>query len=135
IAQFSKLVLCDDNITRPLESAIFHCADECANIDHRWAVESASDGKPFAIFMQDKYSKYDTMDPSVSGPTLLEWYNITLRSVSSYANDYEIILVFFTVRRFTGNNLHKMPQLLLIDLDCIKDYLSPSFAHRGLVIP
>ncbi|CAG8678677.1 6523_t:CDS:2 [Funneliformis mosseae] len=107
IAQFSKLVLCDDNITRSLESAIFHY----------------------------KYSKNDTMDPSVSGTTLLDWYNITLRSVSSYANNYEIILIFFTVRRFTGNNLHKMPQLLLIDLDCIKDYLSPSFAHCGLVIP
>ncbi|CAG8522771.1 10654_t:CDS:2 [Funneliformis mosseae] len=33
-AQFSKLVLCDDNITHLLESAIFHCADEYANIDH-----------------------------------------------------------------------------------------------------
>jgi len=133
-AQFSKSVLCDDNITRPLETAIFHCADECANIDHRWAVESA-DGKPLAIFMQDKHSKYDTVDPKVSGPTLLEWYNTTLQSVSSYANDYEIILIFFTVHRFTGSNLQEMPRLLLIDEDCIKDYLSPTFAHRGLVVP
>ncbi|CAB4436218.1 unnamed protein product [Rhizophagus irregularis] len=134
IAEFSKSVLCKDGITRSLETAIFHCADECANIDHRWVLE-ASNGKPLAIFMQDKYSDLDTNDPTVSGPEFEHWYKKTLKSVSSYSNDYDIVLVFFTVRRFTGSNLQNMPQLLLIDDECIAEYLSPTFAHRGLVSP
>jgi hypothetical protein len=135
IAEFKRSVLCKDEITRSLETAIFHCADECANIDHRWVLESASNGKPLAIFMQDKHSALDTNDPTVSGPELKSWYDTTLQSVSNYNSDYDIVLVFFTVRRFTGSNLYQMPQLLLIDNECIVKYLSPTFAHRGLVSP
>ncbi|CAI2178094.1 8894_t:CDS:2 [Funneliformis geosporum] len=135
IAEFNRLVLCDDDITRPLETAIFHCAEGCANIDHHWVLESASNEKPLAIFMQDKHSEFDTNDPTVSGPELKRWYDKTLQSVSSYTYDYDILLVFFTVRRFTGSNLWEMPWLLLIDDECIAEYLSPTFAHRGLVSP
>jgi hypothetical protein len=125
-------VLCNDDITRSLETAIFNCAAGCANINHRWVLESTSNGKPLAIFMRDTL---DMNEPTVSGPELKRWYDVTLQSVSSYSNDYDIILVFFTVRRFTGTNLLQMPRLLLIDEECIANYLSPTFAHRGLVSP
>ncbi|RIA91522.1 hypothetical protein C1645_821932 [Glomus cerebriforme] len=105
IAEFKRSVLCKDEITHSLEMAIFHCADEYANIDHHLVLESTSNGKPLAIFIQDKYSDLNMNNSTISGPDLKRWVESS-----------------------------EMPQLLLIDDECIAEYLSPTFAHRVSVI-
>ncbi|KAF9946160.1 hypothetical protein BGZ65_010014, partial [Modicella reniformis] len=133
-ANFRTTVLCKDGISRQLTEGIYHCADGCALIDHRWALSSAdSSGRPFAIFMQDKHSHLATMNPTINQNKLQEWYEATMHSVRRYKKKFNIVLVMFTVRRVTTQNLSRMPNLILIDMDKIQDYLSPTFAQRGLV--
>ncbi|CAG8697853.1 7120_t:CDS:1, partial [Acaulospora morrowiae] len=52
----------------------------------------------------------------------------------NYMNDYDVVLVLFTNRKCTGKiNIETMPHLLLIYPENLEKYLSPTFAHRGLV--
>jgi hypothetical protein len=138
VPALSTSVLCDDNVTRGLAEGIYRCAINNANVDHRWAIDSVS-GKPLAIFMQDKHSALETDDSKVSYQFLGNWYTQTLRSVGKYREYYDVVLVFFTNRHCIEKVedlpelFRSMPHLLLIDDSCIKDYLSPTFAHRGLV--
>ncbi|KAI8345773.1 hypothetical protein B0O80DRAFT_520125 [Mortierella sp. GBAus27b] len=127
------MVLCSDNVRRNLRDGIFHCAENCANIDHRWVLESSDVKKPVAVFMQDKYSQIDTNDPTVGGPELERWYSNTLTSVRNYQAEYHVVLVFFTVRRVVQTDFKRMPQLIVIDRDGMETYLSPTFAQRGLL--
>ncbi|CAG8634545.1 6059_t:CDS:2 [Paraglomus brasilianum] len=134
-ALFNTQVTCDDGITRDLMNGIYHHATNNANMDYRWAIDSVS-GKPLAIFMQDKHSLLETTNSEITYKELFKWYTTTLESVRRYRDHYDVVLVFFTNRVCKGSSdLSDMPQLLLIDSDCIQEYLSPSFAHRGLVKP
>jgi len=144
IAEFSQTVLCSDGVERNLNEGIFHCADSCANIDHRWTIDSPSLNQdpslhrdPFAIFMQDKHSALTTESDQVKYVDLYNWYTNTLGSVREYNKfrRYDAVLVFFTNRRYVGSSkgLSDMSWLLLIDKSRIKDYLSPTFAYRGLL--
>ncbi|GES90818.1 hypothetical protein GLOIN_2v1805244 [Rhizophagus clarus] len=133
IASFDKSVLCDDNVTRSLEESVFRCCQGNANIDHRWILDSANNGKKLAIFSQIKYSERD-VTTKMSTPNIKDWYNITMKSVENYKNDYDVVLVLFTNRKCTGKiNIETMPHLLLIYPKNLEKYLSPTFAHRGLV--
>ena len=133
IAKFTKFVSCDDNVTREFDKGIFRCYQGCANIDHRWVLDSAGEGKKLAIFSQIKYSECDATT-TISTPAIKRWYDTIMASVKNYENEYDVILVLFTNRTCTGTiDIKKMPQLLLIYPENIKNYLSPTFAHRGLV--
>lgn len=134
IASLRTTVLCNDGISRDLTEGIYHCADGCALIDHRWALSSAdSSARPFAIFMQDKHSHLATMDQTINQAELQKWYKATMKSVQRYEETFNIVLVLFTVRRVIAGDLSSMPNLILIDMDRIQDYLSPTFARRSLV--
>lgn len=133
IAKFTKFVSCDDNVTREFDKGIFRCYQGCANIDHRWVLDSADEGKKLAIFSQIKYSERDATT-TISTPAIKRWYGTTMASVKNYENEYDVILVLFTNRTCTGTiDIEEMPQLLLIYPENIETYLSPTFAHRGLV--
>ncbi|GES82061.1 hypothetical protein GLOIN_2v1805244 [Rhizophagus clarus] len=133
VASFDKSVLCDDNVTRSLEEGVFRCCQGNANIDHRWILDSADNGKKLAIFSQIKYSERD-VTTKMSTPNIKDWYDITMKSVENYKNDYDVVLVLFTNRKCTGKiNIETMPHLLLIYPKNLEKYLSPTFAHRGLV--
>ena len=126
-------MLCDDNITHSLEEGIFRCYQGNANIDHCWFLDSADNGKKLAIFSQIKYSERD-VTTKMSTPDIKDWYDITMKSVENYKNDYDVVLVLFTNRKCTGKiNIETMPHLLLIYPKNLEKYLSPTFAHRGLV--
>ena len=116
------------------DEGIFRCCYKgCANIDHHWVLDSADGGKKSAIFSQIKYSELDATT-ELSTPEIQRWYRRTMTSVKNYENEYDIILVLFTNRTCTGTiDIEKMPQLILIYPENIKNYLSPTFAHRGLV--
>ncbi|KAK3828337.1 MAG: hypothetical protein J3Q66DRAFT_322432 [Benniella sp.] len=127
-------VLCQDGIARKLTEGIYHCATGCALIDHRWALSSSNNAeKPYAIFMQDKHSHLTTTNPTIEQNELQEWYTATMSAVRRYAKKYNIVLIIFTVRRVTANDFSNMPNLITIDRNRIQDYLSPTFAQRGLV--
>ena len=133
IAKFTKFVSCDDNVTREFDKGIFRCYQGCANIDHRWVLDSAGEGKKLAIFSQIKYSERDATT-TISTPAIKRWYDTTMASVKNYENEYDVILVLFTNRTCTGTiDIEEMPQLILIYPENIEKYLSPTFAHRGLV--
>jgi hypothetical protein len=133
IAKFTKFVSCDDNVTREFDKGVFRCYQGCANIDHRWVLDSADEGKKLAIFSQIKYSERDATT-TISTPAIKRWYDTTMASVKNYENEYDVILVLFTNRTCTGTiDIEEMPQLLLIYPKNIENYLSPTFAHRGLV--
>ncbi|CAG8639550.1 5838_t:CDS:2, partial [Funneliformis caledonium] len=89
VASFDKSVLCDDNITRSLEEGIFRCYQGNANIDHRWFLDSADNGKKLAIFSQIKYSERG-VTTKMSTPDIKDWYDITMKSVENYKNDYDV---------------------------------------------
>ncbi|CAG8550372.1 15703_t:CDS:2, partial [Acaulospora morrowiae] len=134
VASFDKSVLCDDNVTRSLEGGIFRCCQGNANIDHRWILDSADNGKKLAIFSQIKYSECG-VTTNMSPPDIKYWYDITMKSVENYKDDYYVVLVLFTNRKCTGKiNIETMPHLLLIYPENLEKYLSPTFAHRGLWI-
>ncbi|CAG8502250.1 6908_t:CDS:2, partial [Acaulospora morrowiae] len=133
VASFDKSVLCDDNVTRSLEEGIFHCYQGNANIDYRWILDSADNGKKLAIFSQIKYSERG-VTTTMSTPDIKDWYDITMKSIGNYKNDYDVVLVLFTNRKCTGKiNIETMPHLLLIYPENLEKYLSSTFAHRGLV--
>ncbi|GET52487.1 hypothetical protein GLOIN_2v1805244 [Rhizophagus irregularis DAOM 181602=DAOM 197198] len=133
IAKFDKSVLCDDNVIRPFNGGVFRCYQGCANIDHRWAFDSADSGKNLAIFSQIKYSERDSTT-ELSTPAIKRWYDTTMESVKNYKNDYDVVLILFTNQKCTGKlNIEAMPQLLLIYPENIEKYLSLAFAHRSLV--
>ncbi|CAG8635862.1 10024_t:CDS:2 [Funneliformis caledonium] len=133
VASFDNSVLCDDNVTRSLEEGIFRCCQGNANIDHHWILDSADNEKKLAIFSQIKYSERG-VTTKMSTPNIKDWYDITMKSVENYKNDYDVILVLFTNRKCTGKiNIETMPHLLLIYPKNLEKYLSPTFAHRGLV--
>jgi hypothetical protein len=57
-----------------------------------------------------------------------------MKSVENYKNEYDVILVLFTNRKCTGKiNIETMPHLLFIYTGNLEKYLSPTFAHHGLV--
>src|ERR1043165_2776516 len=62
---------------------IFRCYQGCANIDHRWALDSADSGKNLAIFSQIKYSDR-TATTELSTPDIRRWYDTTMKSVKNY---------------------------------------------------
>ncbi|CAG8724885.1 13539_t:CDS:2, partial [Funneliformis caledonium] len=97
VASFDKSVLCDDNVIRSLEEGIFHCYQGNANIDHCWFLDSADNGKKLAIFSQIKYSERG-VTTKISTPDIKDWYDITMKSVENYKNDYDVVLVLFTNR-------------------------------------
>ncbi|GES74835.1 hypothetical protein GLOIN_2v1805244 [Rhizophagus clarus] len=133
VASFDKSVLCDDNVTRSLEEGVSRCCQGNANIDYRWILDSADNGKKLAIFSQIKYSERD-VTTKMSTPNIKDWYDITMKSVENYKNDYDVVLVLFTNWKCTGKiNIETMPHLLLIYPKNLEKYLSPTFAHRGLV--
>jgi hypothetical protein len=133
VASLDKSVLCDDNVTRSLEEGIFRCYQGNANIDHRWILDSADNGKKLAIFSQIKYSERGATT-KMSTQDIKDWYDITIKSVENYKNDYDVILVLFTNRKCTGKiNIETMPHLLLIYPKNLEKYLSPTFAYCGLV--
>ncbi|CAG8567503.1 3221_t:CDS:2 [Diversispora eburnea] len=133
IANLNKSILCDDNVTRSFDEGIFRCYRGCANIDHRLVLDSSDSGKKLAIFSQIKYSECDA-STTISIPFIKNWYETTIASVKNYKTEYDVVLVLFTNRRCLGHlNVGQMPQLLLIYLENIESYLSPTFAHRGLV--
>ncbi|CAG8755860.1 24608_t:CDS:2, partial [Dentiscutata erythropus] len=110
VASFDKLVLCDDNI-----------------------LNSANNRKKLAIFLQIKYSERG-ITTRISTPDIKDWYDITMKSVENYKNNYYVVLVLFTNQKCTGKiNIETMSHLLLIYLKNLEKYLSPTFAHRGLV--
>ncbi|KAF9358469.1 hypothetical protein BGX26_001689, partial [Mortierella sp. AD094] len=131
IAKFGATVTCDDNVYRDIFEGVFYCAENCANTDHRWAIRSCPTsskgkkrkGKPLAIFMQDKFSDFETVDRTISRDKLQMWYERTLKSVRNYAPSFTVVLVFFTVRRITNLDMQHMPQLILIDEECMSTYL------------
>ncbi|KAF8947474.1 hypothetical protein BGZ46_005530, partial [Entomortierella lignicola] len=144
IAKFGTAVICKDNVSREIFDGVFHCAENCANIDHRWAIRSYNPAskkckkkkeKPLAIFMQDKFSDFETKDRTISQNDLQIWYETTLCSVQKYSQHFTVVLVFFTVRTITKLNMKDMPQLILIDEECMSTYLSPTFARRGILEP
>ncbi|CAG8536916.1 11796_t:CDS:2, partial [Racocetra fulgida] len=133
IAILNKSILCDDNVTRSFDEGIFRCHRGCANIDHRWVLDSSNSEKKLAIFLQIKYSECDA-STTISTSFIKKWYETTMSSVKNYEAEYDVVLVLFTNRRCSGQpNFGKMPHLLLICLENIESYLSPTFAHRGLV--
>ncbi|GES77802.1 hypothetical protein GLOIN_2v1805244 [Rhizophagus clarus] len=133
VATFNNSVTCDDNVTRKLDEGIFRCFRGCANIDHRWILDSVDNTKKLAIFSQIKYSERD-VTTKMSTPNIKDWYDKTMKSVENYKNEYDVVLVLFTNQKCTGKiNIENMPHLLLIYPENLKKYLSPTFAHRGLV--
>ncbi|CAG8597138.1 4343_t:CDS:2 [Ambispora gerdemannii] len=133
VATFNNSVTCNDNVTRRLDEGIFCCFRGCANIVHHWILDSANNRKKLAIFSQIKYSERDATT-TISTPGIKDWYDKTMKSVGNYENEYDVVLVLFTNRKCTGKiNIENMPHLLLIYPKNIEKYLSPTFAHRGLV--
>ncbi|CAG8661461.1 7898_t:CDS:2, partial [Ambispora gerdemannii] len=130
VANFDKLILCDDNVTRSFDEGIFRCYRGYANIIHRWVLDSSDIEKKLAIFLQIKYSERDA-STTISTPFIKKWYETTMASVKNYETEYDVVLVLFTNRRCLGTlNIEQMPQLLLIYPENIEMYLSPTFAHR-----
>ncbi|GET03046.1 hypothetical protein GLOIN_2v1805244 [Rhizophagus clarus] len=133
VATFNNSVTCDDNVTRKLDEGIFCCFRGCANIDHRWILDSVDNTKKLAIFSQIKYSECD-VTTKMSTPNIKDWYDKTMKSVENYKNEYDVVLVLFTNQKCTGKiNIENMPHLLFIYPENLEKYLSPTFAHRGLV--
>ncbi|RGB40528.1 hypothetical protein C1646_687708, partial [Rhizophagus diaphanus] len=133
IAKFTKFVLCDDNVSREFDRGIFRCYQRCANINHRWILDSADEEKKLAIFSQIKYSERDATT-TISTPVIKRWYDTTMASVENYKTEYDVILVLFTNWTCIGTiDMEQMPKLLLIYPDNMELYLSPAFTYRSLV--
>jgi hypothetical protein len=128
-------IMCSDGVAFLLDAAVFQCAPGNANFDWRFACEPADGGKPVLFVGQDKHSASETNDPTVSGPELRNWYNLAEASLASVAATYDVVIVYVTNRRFTGDQavLDACPRLLLVAADELECYLSPTFAHRGIV--
>jgi hypothetical protein len=134
VAPLTASIMFTDGVQRPLEEAVFQCAPGNAIIDWRDGCLAADAGKPIMFAGQDKHSASETNDPTVSGPELLKWYNLVVASLALYAATYDIVVVYVTNRRFTGDRavLDACPRLLLVAADELEDHLSPTFAYRGL---
>ncbi|KAF9925588.1 hypothetical protein BGZ65_007660, partial [Modicella reniformis] len=115
-----------------LSKGIFHCTTGNANLDYRWTLESL-EGKTLAIFLEAKHTSTDRVLYQVE---LQQFYDGIINSTHNHREEYDVVVVIFTNRRIAGHDIldkEKMPNLLLIDQSCIDQYLSPSFAHRGLL--
>ncbi|KAF9346082.1 hypothetical protein BGX26_002438 [Mortierella sp. AD094] len=135
-------IFCKDDEHRRKEDGIFLCMQGNANIDYRWIMQSGQEGKPLAIFLQAKHSELTTKGDTFNHDDLQKWYNLILNSTRSYNKDYEVVIVVITNKRYTAQDPEKrnldvviqgMPQLLLVEQSCIAQYLSPTFAYRGIL--
>ncbi|KAF9342817.1 hypothetical protein BGX26_006799, partial [Mortierella sp. AD094] len=129
------------------EKGIFHCMDGTANIDYRWIMESQQ-GKSLLILLQCKHSKLDTANRKFNHIDLKTWYDRIVHSASNFTDLYQVVVVVVTNRLYNNpytmsagyrsdeygqDGISDMPNLLLIDESCLAEYLSPTFAYRGLL--
>ncbi|KAF9979887.1 hypothetical protein BGZ65_005864 [Modicella reniformis] len=142
ILSLNSSVLCEDKEHHELDKGIFKCAVGNAALDYRWVMES-NEGKPLAVFLQVKqHSELCTTEASFNHTELGEWYNAIDRSTCDHNKDHDVVIVIITNGRYIKpdgeqddqDGIPDMPKLLLIDKSCIEQYLSPTFAHRAIVI-
>ncbi|KAF9995626.1 hypothetical protein BGZ80_007463 [Entomortierella chlamydospora] len=129
------------------EKGIFHCMDGTANIDYRWIMKSQQ-GKSLLILLQCKHSKLDTANRKFNHTELKTWYDRIVHSASNFTDLYQVVVVVVTNRLYNNpytmsagyrsdeygqDGISDMPNLLLIDESCLAEYLSPTFAYRGLL--
>lgn len=135
-AALDAMVECIDGTSRALDEAVFQCAAGNANFDWRFVCAASDGGKPVFFAGQDKHSAVETTDATVSGPEVQAWYNVATGSMKPLVDAYDVVVVFVTNRRFTSvwtETCAACPQLLLVSEDELDVYLSPTFAHRGLL--
>ncbi|KAF9342248.1 hypothetical protein BGX26_007969, partial [Mortierella sp. AD094] len=146
---FSDKIICQGgqvDIEVERENGLFHCMDGCANIDYRWIMKSQQ-GNSNLVLLQCKNSKLDTTNRTFSHGDLKKWYDMIVNSASSFTHLYQVVVVIVTNRKYNPftmegrhqsdeygqNGISDMPNLLLIDESCLGEYLSPTFAYRGLL--
>ncbi|KAG0305792.1 hypothetical protein BGZ99_001980 [Dissophora globulifera] len=136
-------ILCDDGERHELEEGIILSFTNNANLDCRFVLES-DQGNPLPIFLQFKHSRVATKNQSFNHKDLKDWYDVILQSTR---NHDDVVIVIITNRKYTNpakkhndpdnqygpDGISDMPNLLLIDQSRIAQYLSPTFAHRGIL--
>ncbi|KAF9431563.1 hypothetical protein BGZ76_000148 [Entomortierella beljakovae] len=143
VLKLSETILCEFDESIKPEEGIFLCKKNAANLDCRWILET-DDGKPMAIFVQTKHSDLTTDGNKFNQAQLNGWYKEISHSTSKYEKDYDVVIALITNREYNNPStmvrgrtdaygINGMPNLLLIDKPRLKDFLSPTFAHRGLL--
>ncbi|KAF9369138.1 hypothetical protein BGX21_006141 [Mortierella sp. AD011] len=149
ILPVAKKIFCKNSDEEGVEreKGIFHCMDGTANIDYRWIMKSQQ-GKSLLILLQCKHSKLDTANRKFNHIDLKMWYDRIIHSASNFTDLYQVVVVVVTNRLYNNpytmsagyrsdeygqDGISDMPNLLLIDESCLAEYLSPTFAYRGLL--
>jgi len=131
----TEIVCNDRKLPWPLSSCIFQCALGCANIDFRFSLDRPKPALPFAFFGQVKHSRIETENNTVPSTFLLKWYNTTMKSVAEFKRTHQVVLIFFTNRRVSGNiQFSDMPNLILLDISALPTYFTPTLAARGICV-
>ncbi|KAF9435900.1 hypothetical protein BGZ76_005294 [Entomortierella beljakovae] len=138
---FVNDILCDDGTRHERQDGIFSCMKGTANIDSRWIMTPTQGEKKLGIYVQVKHSELTTRYKKFNHGDLKDWYDRIENSTSTFQGSEDSIIVIITNRLYTvppddqygPDGISDMPNLLLIDEPCIKKYLSPTFAYRGLL--
>ncbi|KAF9087971.1 hypothetical protein BGX27_002830 [Mortierella sp. AM989] len=148
VLPFANDILCEDEIRHGREDGLFLCKKNNANLICRWIMKSGDGGKPLAIFVQAEHAELTTDGDKFSHKKLRGWYDKIHHSTSSFIGTYEVVIVLITNMKYTNpaaiqgryhddqygsDGISDMPELLLIDKSNIKEYLSPTFAYRGIL--
>ncbi|KAF9993024.1 hypothetical protein BGZ65_011510, partial [Modicella reniformis] len=99
ILSLNSSVLCDTTC-RELDKGIFKCAVSNAALDYRWVMESNQGGKPLAVFLQVKHSELTTTGARFNHTDLKEWYNAIHRSTCNHNENYDVVIVVITNRKY-----------------------------------
>lgn len=128
----SENIDCVDFGIVPSNSGIFlACPGNCL-FDGRFKLH-LSTGDSFSIFWQDRHSQLASND-KVTLDDISKWYKLAVKAVQNFHPHFA--LLFVTNRRLSDTctvPFNEFKHLLLITQKELTDYLTTTFAHRGLV--
>ena len=123
----------------PLLQGVFLCAAATALFDGRFCCASATtdDSKPVLVVWQDKHTEVVDRSPVVSKSFILSWHAEAQRALTKWQPEYDVVFLFLTNRPLNGQGLgdaDTLPRgLLVVARQQLDQYLSPTFAGRGLI--
>jgi hypothetical protein len=134
----------------PISNAVFLATTGNALFDNRWFMRieaekkrmfgfnRSASKKTIQILSQNKFSAPTTANATIKSSDIKSWYKDGVASLSKSKHEHALCL--FTNRScyFDDGNLTQLlkscPRLILITANEMSEYLTPTFANRGLLV-
>jgi hypothetical protein len=121
-----------------LLEGVFLCAAGTALFDGRFCCASATAGrKAVLVVWQDKHTEVMNASPTVSKQFILEWHAEAHHALVHWHDGYDVVFLFLTNRPLVeeglGDAVTLPKDLLVVTRQQLHQYLSPTFAGRGLI--